>query len=519
MIKKISLLPFLLFSVLILVHFGCSHSADSDDGNVVSTYTVTYYGNDNTSGSPPVDTNTYRTGDIVTILGNSDHLLRFGYNFNGWNVTSDGSGTSYSPGQTFTMGSTNVSAFARWNIKWTRLRGAASADTKGYDIAIDSEGNSYITGVTFGSIDDQTLTGLCDVFVIKYDKNGIRQWTRQLGAAGANTDGKGITVDSNGNTFITGGTYGNLDGETLTGITDVFTVKYNASGVKQWIRLLGVNAQYTYGEGISLDSFNNLYVIGSTQGDLDGETLTGTQDLFIIKYNKDGVKQWTKLLGVADEYTSGYGIAVDSDDNLYITGQTYGSLDGETLTGNIDVLTVKYNASGVKQWTRLLGVTGSNTRGAGISVDSNGNSYVTGRTGGNLDGQTLTGTQDLFIIKYNTDGVKQWTRLLGSTGTTTWSSGISVDSNGNAYVSGWTFGDLEDQTRTGDCDALAVKYNSNGELQWARLLGVFGNDTYGNGISIDSNGSVFITGNTNDDLDGETLSGSIDVFVTSKLNE
>jgi hypothetical protein len=124
---------------------------------------------------------------------------------------------------------------------------------------------------------------------------------------------------------------------------DLFVTKYNSSGVKQWTRQLGVNGQNTYANSLAVDATNNVYVAGYTTGGLDGNTLTGTNDLFVTKYNSSGTKQWTHQSGASGKDTYGYGIAADSNSNVYLTGSTNGGLDGNTLTGPIDLFVAKYN--------------------------------------------------------------------------------------------------------------------------------------------------------------------------------
>jgi hypothetical protein len=82
-------------------------------------------------------------------------------------------------------------------------------------------------------------------------------------------------------------------------------------------------------------------------------------------------------------------------------------MDGNALTGTTDFFVTKYTSSGVKQYTRQLGVAGARTGGISIVTDTNGNVYVAGHTTGGLDGSTLTGTTDFFVTKYNSSGVKQ----------------------------------------------------------------------------------------------------------------
>ena len=117
----------------------------------------------------------------------------------------------------------------------------------------------------------------------------------------------------------------------------------------------------------------------------------------------------TKQLGVTGQVTSGNFLANDASGNVYVAGYTDGGLDGNTLsgTGSNDFFVTKYNSSGVKQYTRQLGVAGQSTSGSSVATDTSGNVYVVGDTNGALDGNTQTGTRDSFVTKYNNSGVKQ----------------------------------------------------------------------------------------------------------------
>ncbi|AAS69482.1 SBBP repeat-containing protein [Leptospira interrogans] len=408
------------------------------------------------------------------------------------------------PGETFSNSGTR---------QWTRLLGVAGASTTAYGITSDSLGNVYTTGMTSGNLDGQVQSGTQDLFVTKYDGNGNKQWTRLLGVAGIQTLARGITSDNLGNVYTTGTTFGNLDGQALSGTQDLFVTKYDGSGNKQWTRLLGVAGATTQANGISRDIFNNLHVSGYTLGNLDGQALSGIQDLFVTKYDTGGNKQWTRLLGVAGQITQGNGVAFDSSGNIYLTGRTSGNLDGQALSGIQDLFVTKYDTGGNKQWTRLLGVAGVSTTAYGITSDSLGNVYTTGVTSGSLDGQALSGTQDLFVTKYDTGGNKQWTRLLGVAGQITQANGIASDSSGNTYLTGRTSGSLDGQALSGTQDLFVTKYDSGGNKQWTRLLGIAGVSTTAYGITSDSLGDLYSTGITSGNLDGQILTGTQDLFV------
>ena len=120
----------------------------------------------------------------------------------------------------------------------------------------------------------------------------------------------------------------------------------------------------------------------------------------------------TKQLGVVGTVTQGTSVATDASGNVYVAGNAFGGLDGNTLTGTRDFFVTKYNSIGVKQYTRQLGYVkgterSASTNGRSVATDANGNVYVAGFTAGGLDGNTLTGTSDFFLTKYNSSGVKQ----------------------------------------------------------------------------------------------------------------
>jgi len=129
-------------------------------------------------------------------------------------------------------------------------------------------------------------------------------------------------------------------------------------------------------------------------------------------FGQSNTKQWTKQLGTST-WDEGKDVTTDSSGNIYVTGYTGGGLDGNTNSGSYDIFLVKYNSSGTKQWTKQLG-TSSSDSGNGVTTDSSGNIYVTGDTEGGLDGNTSLGSYDIFLVKYNSSGTKQWTKQLGT---------------------------------------------------------------------------------------------------------
>ncbi len=333
-------------------------------------------------------------------------------------------------------------------------------------VATDSSGNVYVTGGTKGGLDGNTSSGDTDLFVIKYNSSGTKQWTKQLGSP-IRDYANGVDSDSSGNVYVTGVTFGGLDWNTSAGTSDLFVVKYNSSGTKQWTKQLGT-AEYDEARGVATDLSGNVYVVGGTKGKLAGASNSGRTDVFVVKYYDNGTKQWTKSLG-SNENDLANGVTTDSSGNFYVTGFTYKYLEGNTSAGSSDLFVVKYNSSGTKKWTQQLG-SSSSDHARGVATDSSGNVYVTGDTYGGVDGNTNAGSNDLFVVKYLDNGTKQWTKQFG-TPSSDLADGVATDSSGNFYVVGYTYGDLDGNTNTGTSDLFVVKYNSSGTKQWTKQLG------------------------------------------------
>jgi len=335
-----------------------------------------------------------------------------------------------------------------------------------------------------------------------------KDWTRLLGTSGSDY-ANGISTGSDGSIYVSGVTRGNLDGQTNSGQMDGFIAKYNPDGTKVWSQLLGTSG-YDSVNAITTGSDGYIYISGVTGGNLDGQTNSGSSDIFISKYSPDGTKIWTRLLGTGNSDNAN-AIATGSDGSIYVSGVTGGNLDGQTNSGQTDAFISKYSPDGTKIWTQLLG-SASKEAGYGLTIGSDGNVYISGTTTGNLDGQTNSGGTDAFISKYNSDGSKIWTRLLGSSGYED-ASGIVAGEDGSIYITGVTGGNLDGQSNNGQTDAFISKYDPDGIKVWTRLLGT---DSYedGNALTIGGDGFIYVSGVTGGNLDGETNSGGSDAFIS-----
>ena len=121
--------------------------------------------------------------------------------------------------------------------------------------------------------------------------------------------------------------------------------KFNSSGTKQWVRQLG--DAYSEGKDVDTDNAGNVYIVGYVNGDFDGNSNLGSADIIVAKYNPSGTKQSPPIWDNSADY--GTGIAIDSSDNIYITGYTAGGLYGNTNAGGDDIFVIKLNTSGIIQ--------------------------------------------------------------------------------------------------------------------------------------------------------------------------
>lgn len=408
--------------------------------------------------------------------------------------------------------------------KWTGTKqlGVSGATTTATGIAVDSNGKVYVTGSTTGSLDGNPLsgTGSTDLFLTLYSSVGVKTSTKLLGVSGKTTIANAIAIDANNNVYIAGTTSGGLDSNTLTGTQDLFMVMYDSANNKVRTKQLGVSSKTTVATSVAVDLNGNVHVAGYTNGGLDGNTLTGTQDFFVVTYNSAGTKVRTVQLGGAASsvgfVTTATGVSVDNNGNVYVAGYTYGGLDGNTLTGTKDFFLTKYDSAGNKLFTKQLGTIGYGTQANGVAVDASGNTHVAGYTLSNLDGNTLSGVgaQDLFMTKYDTGGNKVRTKQLGVAGKISGANGVAVDANDNVYVAGSTYGGLDGNALTGVQDFFVTTYDTSGNKLRTKQLGIANKYTVANSVAVDATGNVFVAGYTTGGLDGNSLSGAQDFFIT-----
>jgi hypothetical protein len=364
-------------------------------------------------------------------------------------------------------------------LQWVKQFGATVSITVA-GIAVDkTTGDVFVTGVTPAALDGQTFAGGNDLYLMKFDTNGNWQWTRLRGSA-SNEYAAGVAVDTAGNAYVAGYTESGFDGNSNSGLDDIFLVKYDAAGNWQWTQQRGTaNTDMAFGVATYNDGLGTIfvYVVGYTSGSLDGIT-PQNGDVALVAYDSNGNWQWTQLHGSTGiEY--GTAITVDGSGNIYYTGYTFGTFEpGYSYVGPYaDGIVSKCTSTGNTIWRKQIGAAGQEMM-TGVAVDSGGNVYVTGFTNANIFATELLhplngANNDILLIKYNSAGTFQWGRQPG-----TWwgdaAAGVVVDASGTISLTGQTGGDLIEMTsqnihdlfyRLNDTDAFLMSYDSNGNKQ------------------------------------------------------
>ena len=354
-------------------------------------------------------------------------------------VATDGNGNVYFAGRTNHAlgGALAPGDFDLFVIKngptgvhqWTQLWGSGYDDAA-EGVAIDNGGNVYVAGSTaYNPANPAAVSS--NVLLVKYDSDGNGQWYRVFGAYG---DGgaHAVAADNTGNVYVAGYTYGSVDGNPGAGGQDAFVIKVDGGGNVLWARQLGTPAT-DYATGVSVDFGGNVYVAGTTFDGLDGNAGAGGGDLFVAKFDGSGNKLWTRQLG-SPVRDSAAGVCTDRNGNVIVTGYTDGSLDGNASAGSIDLFVVKYDTGGNKLWSRQMGTPSWDYANA-VAADGAGNIYVGGQSWGGLDGNTYGGSWDLTLVKFDESGTRQWTRQFGAAADES-ANGVATDGTGNIYAVG-----------------------------------------------------------------------------------
>jgi hypothetical protein len=444
------------------------------------------------------------TYDWTQTFGNNDYQY-------GFDITSDVSGNSITTGYfqgtvdfdpgvgVFNLTSAGgydvfvVKLDPNGNFVWAVRMGGASGD-RGHAVATDNNENVFVSGRFQGTADfdpgsgttNFSSNGADDIFVLKLDPNGNFDWAKHMGGTGSD-QGRGITVDGSNNVLTTGLFNDAIDlnpnAGTMTansnGDEDFFIQKLDNAGNFLWANATGGNG-LEEGWAIATDSNNDVYVTGFYSSYVDFDPGAGTafmniigfKDIFIQKLDANGNYVWSKRFG-GSSIDEAYGIATDSDNNVYTTGFFQNTMDldpgpgtdNKTSNGSYDAFIQKLDVNGNYIWGKNFGGSSVDYCNS-IDVDDNGNVYTTGLFYSTADfdpgiGTTNTsslGQADIFIHSLYANGDFAWVQALGGNSFNE-GRGINIFNNSTIYSTGHFQQAVDFDPGTGSDSRPAVNNN------------------------------------------------------------
>ncbi|MFO0479441.1 MAG: SBBP repeat-containing protein, partial [Bacteroidota bacterium] len=444
----------------------------------------------------------------------------------------------------------------------------------------DAFGNLFVTGFTFNNFFPTfpaggatyyqfvmgNISNVTDIIILKFSNTGQRLWVTYYG--GNNVDyATSIKVDGLNNVFITGNTFssnfplcgvclGYFSNVTIIAAQVVF-LKFDNSGNRLWATLFGGTTGFDspYGSSLAFDSSNNLIAVGYTFnanfpmfGTPFQPTFGGggfNFDAFIVKFNNTGNPIWSTFYGGSGS-DQAYGVEVDVNDNIIVTGATTSTNFPTTAVGvptaasynqaapsaGTDAFILKFDTNGNRLWASCYGGT-STDRGTSVACDAAGNIFI----GGNTTSTNLpitpagvplatsynqaanAGGGDVFITKFDKDGVRLWATYFGGTllessiggGNAPTDTELGIDQCGNIHFvfstrstnipvlnpSGSVCGYFDNSYGTGGVWAISdnflTKFTNNGQLLFASYIGGQGWEMEPV-ISFDNSNNFFIGG-------------------------
>ncbi|MFM2208207.1 MAG: hypothetical protein RL213_2182 [Bacteroidota bacterium] len=317
-----------------------------------------------------------------------------------------------------------------------------------------------------------------DFLTVRTDASGNVLWSKSKNGAGSGNDvAQFVVTDASNNVYVAGYTDGGNSQD------DIYLLKYDINGNLLWDTTWNnpVAFQDDVPTDMAIDASGNIFICGITEPD----PLPGSSDYVVLKFSPSGGLLWHATYsraGVAGGRDDANALALDPAGDVYVTGRSFNGADD-------DIVTLKYSgANGSLAWTpAIYNSSSGDDRGADIAINPAGNAVVvTGRTDNGND-------DDVRTIKYNTSGIFQWTRFYNSSiSQNDRGLFVHIDAQDNIYVGGQSDVDFSALT---NYDYLVLKYNSLGTITWSRTDGFPALQAdIPTSMVVDNSGNIALTG-------------------------
>ncbi len=351
-----------------------------------------------------------------------------------------------------------------WANRHTGENGDVLGDDKAWDVAADSDGNSYVTGTAYNAQGDR------DIVTVKYDADGGLCWTASFDGPESGFDrGNAVALDDEGNVYVTG--LASVFDEQFGVLSqDVATIKYDADGNRLWFALysFGIMDQ---GKHIAVDADHNVYVSG-----------LATTFMLTLKYDSEGEFGWVSQYFAAESAAGAAGLAVSAAGDAFVAGGAYRGDQSD-----FDFAAIKYSAAGKDEWIGLYGgADDSRDVPTALFLDTQDHLYVTGYGG------EVNASPDYITIKYDALGQEMWRARYSGPEGADYPMDIALDSANRAVVTGSS---LKRYVIAEDFDIATVKYDIAGQAEWtARYDSPDNLVDQGTAVAVDSGDNVLAMG-------------------------
>jgi len=371
----------------------------------------------------------------------------------------------------------------------------------------------------------------------------------------------GTGIDAANNYYVVSNYFDTVDVDLGSGVTEfapsnqssMFVAKYNSSGGLIWGKKLGINDANVIGRKMTVDAAGNIYMVGVTgtepgvlvdfdPGPNSANLSIGTSAyrfMWVLKWDTDGNFSWVKDIrtetSTINTGVRAYGIAVDSDGNVYVTGAwdrdlNFGPPSNFSMTSGaskVSSFLAKYNASGTFQWAKKYeqswaypaSLSGNFNH---IQIHSSG-IYLSGYFAGNIDFNPESGfdtlaspVQDLtaFAAKMDLNGNYLWANKFLPVGSSySYVTDTHLDASGNIYLGGMFEGTVDFDPTAGsneilsnERDVFVAKISSAGSVNWIKDFGGSGTDQV-KAVALDDLGNLLVAGDFTDTADFDPGSG------------
>lgn len=420
---------------------------------------------------------------------------------------------------------------------WARQGGGQETDF-GRSVAVDGLGNVYVTGsftgtAEFSGVGVTSNDDAEDIFLAKYDPNGSLLWIRSGGGQNIDMPGK-VAVDGEGNAYITGthfrpAMFGGVVLANAANQPNAFIVKYDPTGDVLWAITLGGDG-WDSGDAITYDAGSGHVVVGGQfEGSAQFGSLSATavsqRDLYLVALDGPGNVVGLSVLAQSTGNEQVRGLTTDASGNVYAVGMMDGSVTIDapySSAGAQDCMLLKFGPGFQLEWGRFGGGDAEDLWND-VSVGANGEVFASGLASGTavFGQETLNGAgdKDLLLARYTTDGDIEWIQRGGGAGIDA-GGGVLALGNGHALFTGSFQGNATFSGTTinagGVSDIIVVECDETGAASNITHWGMEG-DNFGYGLALSPNGALYLTGQfAGGMVIGDTLvqsSGSRDAFL------